>query len=127
MRIVNVVRSLNDLIKLRGLKSNNGKYSLLLDRNLEGGCERISIGVFSDLLGEFIIVNSENRKYFTELVIKETLDLLSNLSFNIQYQTDSAEKIVDDLCETVNDIEERNIKGYLDSLKQIIDRIENLK
>ena len=127
MRIVNVVRSLNDLFILKGLKSDNGKYSLLLDRNLEGGCERISIGVFSDLLGEFIIVNSENRKYFTELVIKETLDLLSNLSFNIQYQTDSAEKIVDDLCETVNDIEERNIKGYLDSLKQIIDRIENLK
>lgn len=126
MKIVNVVRNLGDLINLRGLKSDNGKYSLIIDLNTESGCEYISIGVFSDLLGELIIVNSENKKYLTEHIMKATVDILSELSFNIQYLKDDVENIIDDLCEIADCIEEKNIKDYVDSLKQIIDRIEKL-
>ena len=129
MRIVNVVRSLEDLIKLGRLKSDNGKYMLLFNFDTNGSCEYISVDIFSELFKDTFITlaDNQNKEFFTDNNIKSIVDVLSDLSFNVQYQDDNAENIIDDLCKIVDCMEEEDIKGYLDSLKKVISRIENLK
>ena len=129
MKIVNVVRSLEDLIKLGRLKSDNGKYMLLFNFDTNGSCEYISVDIFSELFKDTFITlaDNQNKEFFTDNNIKSIVDVLSDLSFNVQYQDDNAENIIDDLCKIVDCMEEEDIKGYLDSLKKVISRIENLK
>lgn len=129
MRIVNVVRELNDLIKLKGLKSNNGKYSLSVGHDKDSKHEYVSLDIFSDLFENTFINLAENqdKEFFTDNKIKAIVDVLIDLGFNVQYQDDNAENIIDDLCKLVDCMEEKDIKVYVDSLKKIIDRIENLK
>ncbi len=128
MKIVNVVRSLEDLIKLGRLKSDNGKYMLLFNFDTDGGCEYISVDIFSELFKDTFITlaDNQNKEFFTDNNIKSIVDVLSDLSFNVQYQGDNADNIIDDLCEMVDCMVDEDIKEYVDGLKKIIERIENL-
>lgn len=128
MRIVNTVRNLNDLFILKGLKSDNGKYMLIFSFE-DGNCEYVSVNVFSEVFKDTFITlaDNQNKEFFTDNNIKSIVDVLSDLSFNVQYQDDNAENIIDDLCEMVDCMVDEDIKEYVDGLKKIIERIENLK
>lgn len=129
MRIVNVVRSLNDLMNLDGLRNKNNKYKIITAEYSVSNVHNIYV-VFTDKTysDTFIkITDSKPKEYFDEVSIKKVIEMLQDLGFDVIYQIDDAENIIDDLCKIVDCMEEEDIKGYLDSLKKVISRIENLK
>ncbi len=129
MKIVNIVRNLNDLMNLNGLRNKNNKYKIITAEYSVSNVHNIYV-VFTDKTyrDTFIkITDSKPKEYFDEVSIKKVIEMLQDLGFDVIYQIDDAENIIDDLCKIVDCMEEKDIKEYLDSLKKVISRIENLK